>query len=251
MPQLSVENLTVRYGRRVAVAGVTFDADCGVICLLGPNGAGKSTLMNALAGVQKPDVGHVSIAPQTHATSTHARPPSIGYLPQRFDLVGGLTSVATVKYAAWCNRVPRALLRSAATEALQAVDLLSCSHTKVRKLSGGQRQRLGLAAAVAHRPNILLLDEPTIGFDPEQRIVFRRFVKEAAESTCVILATHQLEDSQLVGDRILVLNDGAIQFDGTAAALADRGDSISGQPHESTLERGYRAAISNAGHHGE
>jgi ABC-2 type transport system ATP-binding protein len=247
---LDADGVRVTYGSHVAVADVSIAADVGVICLLGPNGAGKTSLMSVLAGARRPHAGRVRLSDPAQPGSRQARSSSrgqVGYLPQSFDLVSGMTVLDTVRYAAWCNLVPRSQLASATMDALEYVELHDRAAARVRTLSGGERQRLGLAAATAHRPALLLLDEPTVGLDPEQRVHFRGYVRAIAPTTCVVIATHLLEDSQFAADRVVVMSSGRICFDGSVERLAQLGGQEKGEPHESPLERGYRTALTLSG----
>jgi ABC-2 type transport system ATP-binding protein len=176
----------------------------------------------------------------------------VGYLPQQFDLLGTMRALDVVRYAAWCNGLAGRELDSAARQALKLVDLEGDSHRRCRQLSGGQRQRLGLAASVAHRPSFLFLDEPTAGLDPEQRILFRRYLVRATEAGVgVLIATHLLEDVRGIASLIVVLADGRVAFTGAPDALSDLGarldqNELDQSELESAIELGYRAALSRA-----
>ena len=249
---VSVRDLTVRFGRVTAVDRASLAVGAGITGLLGPNGAGKTTLLSVLSGGIRPAPGHVEINGHDLGTpgGRNAVRGEIGYLPQRFDLAGGLTLRQTVEYAAWCNGVGRPQLAGAADDALALVGLADRAQSKVRHLSGGQRQRLGLAAAVPHRPRVLLLDEPTAGLDPEQRVRFRGYLMSLASESCVILATHLLEDVQQAADRLVLLSDGDVAFSGTPGDLAAMGTSMASgltdTAGESDLERGYRLVLERA-----
>lgn len=212
--------------------------------LLGPNGAGKTTLLSVLATVLKVSSGDVAVGGHdvTTASGRRAARRLIGWLPQRFDLSGAMTVADTVCYAAWSNGVDMRNCQDAVGAALSVVDLTDRAGERVRRLSGGQRQRLGLAAALAHRPRILLLDEPTSGLDPAQRVRFRAYVRDAARGRTILLATHLLDDVQHVSDHVVVLARGRVVFEGPPASLAERGGT-SENPLESALERGYRQLL--------
>jgi ABC-2 type transport system ATP-binding protein len=186
----------VRFGSVLAVDNIDLALGAGVVGLLGPNGAGKTTLLSVLAGAIRPTTGEVRVAGHDVGTVSGRRAfrGSVGYLPQRFDLAGNMTVADSVRYAAWCNGVASSRVNQAADGALALVELSERAKFRVRRLSGGQRQRLGLAAALAHGPQILLLDEPTVGLDPDQRIRFRGYLRAVGQTTSVLLATHLLED---------------------------------------------------------
>ncbi len=149
-----------------------------------------------------------------------------------------MTVAAHVAFAAWANGVPDDRCQKAATGALDVVELNDLAGRRVRTLSGGQRQRLGIACAIAHEPDVLLLDEPTVGLDPLQRVQVRAYLARISERAIVLVSTHMVEDLAQVADRVLVLVDGRIAFDGTVADLAESGDD--GDRHVSVLESGYR-----------
>jgi ABC-2 type transport system ATP-binding protein len=236
--------VTSRYGSITALNGLSFSAGLGICALLGPNGAGKTTLLAAVMGLKRFEgsivVSGDRVDPDGGFRGKHAR--DVGYLPQRFDLAGGLRVRETVAYAAWCNGVSRRNCRALADEALAKLGLTEKREHKARTLSGGERQRLGVACAVAHQPAILLLDEPTVGLDPAQRSRLRKYLAVIAENTCVILATHLLEDVQIVADNIIVLNQGCVVFEGPKEDLARLGESDRHE-YESTLETAYRHLI--------
>lgn len=237
---LVVDDIHASYGRRVAVRGVSLRLTAGVHGLLGPNGAGKSTLFGVLAGTVRTTSGHVTLGPDRLGAgadpSARAR---VGFLPQRFDTVGSMTASAHVEFAAWANGVADDACPAAASWALGVVELDDLARRRVRTLSGGQRQRLGIACAIAHKPDLLLLDEPTVGLDPVQRMEVRRFLSRIGERAVVLVSTHMVEDLAQIADQVAVLVDGHVVFDGTVDALAAAGDD--GHRHVSALEAGYRA----------
>lgn len=236
---ISIDKLTVRYGRRTALHDVKLHLATGIVGLLGPNGAGKSTLLSVLATVRRPSSGSVIVGDQSLGSREGRRATRevVGWLPQRFDLAGGMSVLDTVAYAAWCHGVSSDAALNAATEALSIVDLVDLAGDRVRRLSGGQRQRLGLAAAIAHRPTILLLDEPTAGLDPAQRVRFRAYIRHVGRGRTVLLATHLLEDVQHVCERVVVLSQGRVLFCGSSQEMAELGAQSTGE--ESQLELGY------------
>lgn len=242
---VDIRHLRKRFGRVVACDDLNMHLSGGVVGLLGPNGAGKTSVLSMLSGDLRPDSGSVLIDGHDVATAQGRRGVrgTVGYLPQRFDLAGGMRVVDVVRYAAWCNGVVRTHLDGAASDAMELVSLSDRAGSHVRVLSGGQRQRLGLAASVAHRPRLVLLDEPTAGYDPEQRRQFRQAVSAMASRATVVLATHLLEDIRHTANRLLVFDRGRVAFDGSAAALAQLGISDRDATAESDLESGYRAAL--------
>ncbi|MGI8578589.1 MAG: ABC transporter ATP-binding protein [Nocardioidaceae bacterium] len=220
----------------------------GIVGLLGPNGSGKTTLLSVLGGGIRPAPGHASIVGQDLSTGVGRRAVRgcVGYLPQRFDVSGAMRLRDTVGYAAWCNGVARQRLGIVTNRALALVELTDRAQDRVRHLCGGQRQRLGLAASVAHGPRVLLLDEPTSGLDLEQRVRFRRCLRELAEYATVVLATHLLEDVQQTADHLVIMAAGKIAFDGAPEKLRALGEWVAGRFGETVFERGYRSALATA-----
>lgn len=226
------------YSGTPVLHGINLDLGAGITGLLGPNGAGKSTLLRTMATVVPPRSGSVEVSGVRVEAERSARRvrSRIGYLPQDFGHDPGMRVLEFVEYAAWLRGVPARQQRDSAMRALEQVDLASHSRTKMGKLSGGQRRRAGIAWAVVGDPDVILLDEPTVGLDPRQRIQFRGIIKNFSHAT-VVLSTHLTDDIEAVCDRVVVLNDGTITFDDTVPALAALGhDDL---PGESALERAY------------
>jgi ABC-2 type transport system ATP-binding protein len=219
-----VDGLTRRYSRTTALDAVSLAMHDGVIGLLGPNGAGKSTLMRILATAATPDAGTVRVLghdPMTTGGHREIRR-RLGYLPQNPGLPPGFTAFAFVEYVALLKEfVDRAARLDEVHRVLTAVGLHGERHTRIRKLSGGMRQRVGLAAALLGDPALLILDEPTVGLDPQQRLRFREVVATLGEGRTVLLSTHQTEDVMTVCRRVVVLDGGRVRFEGSPTELAD------------------------------
>ncbi|WP_211659179.1 ABC transporter ATP-binding protein [Phytoactinopolyspora halophila] len=257
VPAVEVADLTVRYRRRVALDAVSMRLSGGIVGVLGPNGAGKTSLLSVLATVSRPDAGRATVHGRdvSSAVARSAARELIGWLPQRFDLSGSMTVQDTVAYAAWSHGVPVADCARAAIEALSVVDLEERATDRVRRLSGGQRQRLGLAAAIAHEPPVLLLDEPTVGLDPSQRVRLRHYLRAISTGRTIIVATHLIEDGAQLCDELVVLRAGTVAYHGSPQALADSvaeegagedgsGVGGAGAPVLSTpLERAYERLV--------
>ncbi|HEY6890025.1 MAG TPA: ABC transporter ATP-binding protein [Solirubrobacter sp.] len=219
-----MDGLTKAYGRKLALAGVSLEIERGITGLLGPNGAGKTTLMRMLATVLRPSGGELRLLgrdPRSSDERTAIRR-RLGYLPQDPGFHQHFTAFEFVDYIAtlkeWVDRDAR---HSEVRRVLRAVSLDDVAHRRIRALSGGMRRRVALAQALIGSPELLVLDEPTAGLDPQQRLQFRELVSEAAESSVVLLSTHQTEDVAALCSRVVALRDGAVAFDGTPAALAD------------------------------
>ncbi|MCX6400625.1 MAG: ATP-binding cassette domain-containing protein [Propionibacteriales bacterium] len=214
-----------KYRNTVALDGVSMSIPEGVTCLLGRNGAGKSTLVRLLVGVEKPSAGRVTILhgeTEVRGADKFAR---IGWLPQSFGFPARMGVEDFVSYAAWLKRVPRAGLAESVGSTLDLVDLRDSRHKRLGELSGGMLRRAGLAAAIVHRPSLLVLDEPTAGLDPVQRTDFHRRIAEIAKTTSVLLATHLLEDVQALGRFVSILDQGSLVWRGTAAELVETVDA--------------------------
>src|SRR4051794_28230528 len=192
-----VRGLGKRYGPRTVLDGLDLDIRAGVTGVLGPNGAGKTTLLRCLATALRPDAGSLQLAggdPADPAQLATIRR-SIGYLPQRPVLYPHFTVREMLDHVALLKLISASSERAAEIgRVLDLVDLTDRARTKIRKLSGGMRQRVGIAQALLGSPRIVILDEPTVGLDPEQRMQFRTLISRVGESTAVILSTHQTED---------------------------------------------------------
>jgi ABC-2 type transport system ATP-binding protein len=244
--ELNCTKVSFRYGRRHALDEVSMTLRPGVTGLLGPNGAGKSTLLSILATLRKPSEGSVCLDGRSlHGDHQEDLRSSIGFLPQRFDLMGWSSAVRNVSYAAWAQGVERDECHRAAISALGAVDLVEQANRRVGSLSGGQQQRVGIACAIAHRPDIVLLDEPTAGLDPAQRVQIRSYLAKIAESAIVLLSTHIVEDLALMASDLVVIEGGRLTFTGSVDTLIEAGErnTITGM---SALESGYMGLLSTA-----
>lgn len=219
--ELEVRMVSHHYRRHEALHKVSFKLRPGLTGLLGPNGAGKSTLLEVVATALRPGSGEVVVAGQIidcGRIRASARR-KIGFLPQRFDLMERSTCLQNVQYAAWAQGTPTASSESAARSALASVGLKEQSHRRAGNLSGGQRQRLGIACALAHDPEILILDEPTVGLDPAQRADIRMHLDTLSADRHVLISTHIVEDLTRIADWVMVLNEGRLVFDGSLHEL--------------------------------
>jgi ABC-2 type transport system ATP-binding protein len=220
-----ISDLSRRYGSIRALDGVSLDLDRGITGLLGPNGAGKTTLLSTLATVASPDAGRLSVFgldPSDHGERVQIRR-RLGYLPQELGYHRHFTVAAFLDYVAILKEMTNARRRHAEiARVLAAVDLQDQARRKIRTLSGGMRRRLGLAQALLGRPELLVLDEPAGGLDPEQRLRFRELLSDLPGDPVVVLATHQVEDVTAICSRVVVLLAGRVRFDGTPAELASQ-----------------------------
>ena len=223
MAHVEVRDLVKRYARSQALRGVQLEIDTGVVGLLGPNGAGKTTLLRILATSLSPTSGTVRVLGHDPSDSGGrlAIRRRLGYVPQEVGLYENFTVFDFVDYIAILKELTdRRARRDEVRRAIDAVDLGDVASMRIRKLSGGMRRRVTLAQSLLGEPDVLVLDEPTVGLDPEQRLRFRQIVSEHAEHRCVVLSTHMTEDVEALCDRVIVMDLGSISFDGTTADLA-------------------------------
>lgn len=220
---VTISELTKRYGRATVLDRLDLQIGTGVTGLLGPNGAGKTSLLRCLATTLAPDSGHVRILgldPAIRKQRTDLRR-RLGYLPQDPGFYPHFSVFEQVDYVAILKELTdRRRRHDEVRRVLATVDLEPQTRKKVGKLSGGMRQRLGLACALLNEPELLILDEPTVGLDPEQRMRFRALVSRLGESRTVLLSTHQTEDVAALCERVIVMHHGSRMFDGTPGGLA-------------------------------
>jgi len=243
---IELEDLTRRFGRNQAVAGVSLEAGPGVLGLLGPNGAGKTTLLRMTATVVPPSSGRMRLLgrdPGVYAERKEIRR-RLGYLPQNLGYYPAFTVVEFIEYFALLKEMPSARIPKAVATAVERVDLGIKAKARLRTLSGGMLRRVGIAQAIVNDPELLLLDEPTAGLDPEQRVAFRTLMRDLGERSTVVVSTHLVEDVGAACTEVALMNAGQIVFRGTPQELTARGrdHGIGDAP----LERGYSAVLSAA-----
>jgi ABC-2 type transport system ATP-binding protein len=216
--------------RRVpALSGASFSLHSGINALLGPNGAGKTTLLRLLATTLRVQHGQIEIGDVRFGAESATKGSlgqyrrRLGYLPQRGGYLGHLTCEEYVAYVAWLRGMPGKVVPEAASTALAKVGLGDHRRTKLTALSGGMLRRVGIAQAVVNQPDLLILDEPTAGLDPEQRQGFYEVLASLDPSTSVLLSTHLLEDVEALQARVVVLAGGTVRFEGSSTELAELG----------------------------
>lgn len=246
---IEVDRMRAVYRRRAALDDVTLNIGTGVHGLLGPNGAGKTTLMRILATVLRPERGSVRILGRDTSRPAECRyvRRRLGYLPQTFGYYRNFTVNEFVEYCAWLKEVPSSIVPTAVREAVERVGLGDRRNSKLKNLSGGMLRRAGIAQAMVNDPDILLLDEPTAGLDPGQRVDFRRMLRQLGSGGTVLVSTHLVEDVTAVCTRVTLLDGGRVAFTGTPAELAQQGASSTSRAEgESAAERGYAEALKRA-----
>ena len=215
---LQIRGVGKRYGDLWALRDVSLDVDRGVVGLLGPNGAGKSTLMRIVATLSRPTEGEVRWRGTALARSSTRLREVLGYLPQEFGVYPKLTAREFLRYLA----AARGLYGGERLEELLSlVGLREAADRKLETFSGGMRQRVGIAQALLNDPELLIVDEPTVGLDPEERARFRSLLSELAGDRIVILSTHIVSDVEAAADRIALLEGGRLRADGTPEQLLD------------------------------
>jgi ABC-type multidrug transport system ATPase subunit len=243
---VELAGLTRRFGRNQAVAGVDLEAGRGVFGLLGPNGAGKTSLLRMMATVIPPTSGSLRLLnrdPRALDERKEIRR-RLGYLPQNLGYYPGFTVVEFVEYFALLKDMPPARVPRAVATAIERVDLGDLARAKLRTLSGGMLRRVGIAQAIVNDPELLLLDEPTTGLDPEQRVTFRELLRDMGQEATVVVSTHLVEDVGAACSEVALMDRGKIVFLGTPEELRIRGESH--RVGDSPLERGYSAVLAGA-----
>jgi ABC-type multidrug transport system ATPase subunit len=247
---IDISDLTRDFGSARAVAGVSWQTGTGVHGLLGPNGAGKTTLLRMLGTVIRPSSGQLRLLdrdPAGHAECREIRR-RLGYLPQNLGYYPGFTVAEFVEYFALLKDLPPARVPAAVAGAIEQVGLADRARSKLRTLSGGMLRRVGIAQAIVNDPQLLLLDEPTAGLDPEQRVAFRALLREIGARATVVISTHLVEDVAAACSEVALMNAGQIVFRGTPQDLVTRGAGGTGDggTGDSPLERGYAAVLTEA-----
>lgn len=218
---IRVFGLSKDYGSRRAISDLTFNAEKGeILGFLGPNGAGKTTTMRILTGYLPPTSGKVTIAGHDVLEESLAVRRIVGYLPETVPLYTEMTVFEYLKYMADLRGIKKS--RQKISETLGRVQLEDRAGGSIGKLSKGMRQRLGLAQALLHEPEVLILDEPTIGLDPKQVVKFRELIRQIGKDRTVLLSTHILPEVQQVCDRVLIINKGKIVTEDSPEQLQAR-----------------------------
>jgi len=218
---IRVNDLTKDYGSRRALHGLTFETQQGeVVGFLGPNGAGKTTTMRILTAYMPPTSGEATVAGYDVVTESLEVRKRVGYLPETVPLYTDMVVSDYLKFMADLRHLPDANERVG--EALEMVGMTDRADGYIGSLSKGMRQRIGLAQALIHRPEVLILDEPTIGLDPGQVVEVRKLIREIGKERTVLLSTHILSEAQQTCDRVLIINKGRIVVEDTPENLQAR-----------------------------
>ena len=207
---LSIQNISKSYGENRALDGFCAELTPGIYALLGPNGSGKSTLMNILTDNLKADTGRITCDGEDIHTMGERYRERLGFMPQYPGLYPNFTVERFLWYMAALKGISKAKAAKDIPEILRSVELDDVSHRKIGALSGGMKQRLGLAQAVLGDPDILILDEPTAGLDPKQRIVIRNYISRIALDKIVLIATHVVSDIEFIAREVMMLKRGVL-----------------------------------------
>jgi len=210
--KLSVDRITKQYKNKIAVDRISFDLTEGVTGLLGANGAGKTTLMRMMSGILTPTSGEIS-ADGIPVQSENYRA-LLGYLPQDFGYYPEFTAKEFLEYFSALKGIDRKRTKERTKELLELVGLSDVAGKKIKTFSGGMKQRVGIAQALLNDPKILILDEPTAGLDPKERVRFRTLIEELGKNSIVLLSTHIVSDIEHIADRIIMMKDGALVWQG-------------------------------------
>ncbi len=223
-PGLQAQQLRKRYGDRLAVDGISLAVRPGeLLALLGPNGAGKSSTLAMLSGLLAPDAGRISLGGQLLAVDRHAYQRRIGLVPQEIALFETLTAAQNLELFASLYGLTRAQLRERLPAVLARVGLLERAGERVERFSGGMKRRLNIACALVHEPELLLLDEPTAGVDPQSRnAIFETLEGLKRDGKALIYTTHYMEEAERLADRIVIVDQGQVIAEGRLAELLAR-----------------------------
>ncbi len=218
---IKVEGLSKHYGDLVAVDDVSFTAEPGAIFgLLGPNGAGKSTTIGCISGLLKPGAGKISVLGHDAVTDGPASRSRLGVVPQELALYEDLSARENLAYWGSAYRLHGAHLKQRIDEVLELSGLTDRAKEPVKKFSGGMKRRLNFACGLVHEPEVLLLDEPTVGVDPQSRVLLLDLVVQLARNgACVLYTTHYMEEAESLCDRLAIIDHGKIIAEGTLEQL--------------------------------
>lgn len=251
--ELSIDRLTKHYGSKIAVDQVSAALKPGVYGLLGANGAGKTTLMRMLCAILESTSGEVLLDRKNIISMGADYRNILGYLPQDFGYYPGYTAEEFMMYVSALKGIPKKIAKKRSQELLEEVGLKDVADKKVKTFSGGMKQRVGIAQALLNNPDILILDEPTAGLDPKERVRFRNLLSDCAGDKIVILSTHIVSDIEAIADEVLLMKKGKIVLQGTVPELIQKADGkvweLAVSPQEAK-SRQVKSTVANLRHEG-
>ena len=219
--ELQLRNLSKQYGTKCAVDNVNAKLEPGVYGLLGANGAGKTTLMRLICGVLKPTSGDIRLNGKTINELGEQYYTHLGYMPQDFGFYPDFTAREFMLYMAAVKGLDKRVAKTRTQDLLHMVNLDDVADKKIKSYSGGMKQRLGIAQVELNNPSILILDEPTAGLDPKERVRFRNLISDFAKEKIVILSTHIVSDVSYIADTILLMKNGSFLLQEPMATVTD------------------------------
>lgn len=252
--ELLLDRLTKHYGNKIAVDQLSVTLRPGVYGLLGANGAGKTTLMRMLCAILESTFGEVFLDGKEITSMGADYRNVLGYLPQDFGYYPNYTAKEFLLYVAALKGIPKDIARRRTEELLAVVGLSNVSNKKIKTFSGGMKQRVGIAQALLNNPQILILDEPTAGLDPKERVRFRNLLSEYAGDKIVILSTHIVSDVEAIADEVLLMKKGRIVLQGTVQELTKKAEGKVWELSVSAAEARMwqaKATVANLRHEGK
>ena len=252
--ELSVDRLTKHYGRKIAVDCVSTVLTPGVYGLLGENGAGKTTFMRMLCAILESTSGEVFLDGREITSMGADYRDVLGYLPQEFGYYPNYKAEEFLRYMAALKGIPRDVAKKRVKELLEIVDLSDVKGKRMKTFSGGMKQRVGIAQALLNDPKLLILDEPTAGLDPKERVRFRNLISDYAGDRIVLLSTHIVSDIEAIADEGLLMKKGKVLIQGTVSELTKKAAGkvweLTVSPSEAKIWQ-EKAAVANLRHEGE
>ena len=217
--ELSLKNIKKEYGNKLILDCISVSLKPGLYGLLGSNGSGKTTLFRIICGLTKPTQGAVFFNGKNIVDQAEKFRDILGFLPQDFRYYPDFTARNFLLYIASLKGLSRKNASTTSDELLDLVGLSAIKNKKIRKLSGGMKQRLGIAQALLNNPQVLVLDEPTVGLDPKERVKFRKLLSSLSKEKIILLSTHIVSDVESIADEILILKNGRLRDRGTVSQL--------------------------------